>query len=185
MSSTRGFSLLETTIAIGIFILMALAMYDLWISNDFLVRSQIATIDVVGSASALMTDVQNYVLQADAVATSHTFSGTSYTSTTTTLVLELPSVDGSGNIIVGQHDYAVFYASGTTAFRRVDTGTGSARSTTTHQLSETITALTFSYNASPITQSTNVSVDVQTQESVKKKTTSTHVTGTIYLRNKQ
>lgn len=179
----RAFTLVEVVIAVGIFALISIALADLIIGNDSLLRSQSATVDVIGSASSMMTDIQTMTLQAKQIAASHSFSGTIYNSASSTLVLQLPSITSAGSIIGGQYDYVAYYATGTSAYRLVDPGTGSIRTAGTRLLSDTITTLSFSYGSANQTLSTSTVIDIQTQKTWKRINATTHVHNQVYLRN--
>ncbi len=180
---TRAFTLIEVLISVGIFALMSLAIIQLVISNTVLSQSQSATIEVVGSASTIMNDIHTSALQAITVVGSHAFSGTTYSTSANTLVLKLPSITSTGATVGGQYDYIAYYATGTSAYRLIDAGVGSARPAGSKRLSDAITTFVFTYGNADPTLSTSTVIDVQTQKTVRAKDISTHVREQIYLRN--
>lgn len=183
LQDQKAFTLLEVIISVGIFVLLSISMVDLIIGTDNLLRSQQVTIDVIGSASEAMSDIQTMATQATQVAASHSFSGTTYTTSTSTLVLQLPSITSTGSIVSGQYDYVTYYATGTSAYRIIDPGTGSVRPSGTKRLSDTVTAFTFTYGSSDPTLSTSTMIDIQTQGTFKKVNAATHLHEQVYLRN--
>jgi hypothetical protein len=122
-------------------------------------------------------------LQADAVPATHVFSGTTYTSSASVLVLEIPSIDSSGNAVANTYDYAAFYGTGTQLYRLLQTNAASTRTPGSKLLSSTVTALSFSYNDADFTKVSSVTVDLQTEAHVKQNVLSDHRSEEIRLRN--
>lgn len=179
-----GFSLIELVISVGIFILIVLAITALFFTHDTLFSAQQTTVEVIGSASALASDIQVMTQQADQVLSSHAFSGVTYTTSTSTLVLRLPSIDSSGDPIPSTYDYVAYYATGTSAYRLVDAGAGSVRIPGSKQLSNAITTFTFTYDNINTALVSSVGVDIATEKAAKREEVDTHVSQTVYLRNK-
>lgn len=179
----RAFTLVETLTVVFIFALIVLAIFTLYSNYENILGTQSALIDTAGSASAAVDDIQNSVLQADRVVASHSFAGTSYTSTTTSIVLEVPSITAAGDIVAGSHDYIIYYASSTALYRIVDAAAGSYRQSATRSLSHTLDTLAFTYNSSDFSMVSRVTVDITTEEVVKQKSSTAHLTQNMYLRN--
>ncbi len=180
----RAFTLIETVIiiafSVSVMIALVLLMYIFTKSSTY--EQAIATSS--GSATLVMREIELYTLPADAFVLSHTFPGAAtYTSTTTSLVLELPSIDSSGYVIANTYDYVAFYATGTMAYRIIDKNALSNRATGTKALSSNISSFTFTYNNSVIPNATTTTVDVQTQTTVRQQTYTDHRREQIRLRN--
>lgn len=179
----RAFTLIETVIVIGLTAIMmtvlSLLIYTFNTSSSYEQTSMQSSV----SASAIMREIESLTLPADAVLGAHAFPGGTYTSTTTSLVLEIPSIDSSGNIIAGAHDYAAFYSVGTNAYRLLQSNASSKRGSGTKQLSSTVSALTFTYSDADFAKVSTTTVDVQTQASVKGHIFSDHRREELRLRN--
>lgn len=175
--------MLETVMVVAVssavFIALSILILNLYKTSDYYQ----AVLESSGSAGKFLKEVEFFTLPASAVLQSHAFSDATRTSSSTVLVLELPSIDASGNIISGAHDYAAFYATGTEAYRRLETHASSARTPGTKQLSSTLHALTFSYDNIDFAQVTTVTVDAHMQTLVKSATISDHRQQKIRLRN--
>lgn len=180
----KGFTLIESVVLIAVTTLALLALVNLFVVFNSLYGYQQAYTRTAGSALVAMSAFESAVLPADAVLASHAFSGTTYTTGTTTLVVELPSIDGSGNVISGTHDYIAFYVTGTTTLARVvSANAGSARSSGTKILTTTLSALALTYSTADVTKATSTIVDIQTQSAFKQQTVSDHLRERLYLRN--
>ncbi|OYV63686.1 MAG: hypothetical protein B7X03_00805 [Parcubacteria group bacterium 21-58-10] len=181
---TRAFTLIEIIIVIAISTLMLLALTLLIYTFGNTSTYEQASLQSSGSARAVIREAEALVLPADAVLQTYTFSsGATYTSTSTSLVLELPSIDSSGNSIPNAHDYAAFYVVGTDAYRLLQTDASSARTPGTKLLSTTIQSLTFTYNNADFTKVSSTTIDVQTQASVKQNVLTDHLREQLMLRN--
>ncbi len=179
-----GFTLIETVFVVAISVSMMVALgYLIYNFNGTSAYEQTLA-QSFGSASSVMKEIESFALPADAVLQSYTFSGVTYTSTSTTLVLEIPSIDSSGNVIASVYDYAAFYAVGTTTvYRLLEANAASSRASGTRKLSSTVHALTFTYDNTDFTKVSIVTVDLQTQAKVKQNILSDHRHEQIRLRN--
>lgn len=180
---TRAFTLVETIIVIALGVTMMIALGLLIFTFNTISSYEQASSGSSGSASAVVREIESLALPADAVLQTHAFSDSTRTSSSAVLVLEIPSVDSSGNIIASTYDYAAFYVTGTNAYRLLEASASSKRVSGTKQLSSTISALTFTYGSSDFTQVSTTTVDVQTQAKVKQDILTDHRREQIRLRN--
>ena len=178
-----GFSLIETMIVIALSISMMTALGFLIYNFNTTSSYEKTFMQSSNSASAVMREMATLVVPAHSVLQTHTFSGIPRTSSSTALVVGIPSIDNSGNIITNTYDYAAFYVTGTNMYRVLEANASSRRTSDTKQLSATINSLTFGYDAATAASSTIITVDVQTQATVKGETLSDHRHEQISLRN--
>ena len=181
--TSHAFTLIETVIVIGIgtimFIILSALIYNFHKTSEY----QQTILQSSGSASAIVKEVEALTLPASAVLQTHIFSDATRTSTTTTLVLEIPSIDRSGNIVPNAYDYAAFYTTGTEAYRLLETHAASHRTPGRKKLSSTVSSLTFSYNNTDVTQTSIVTVDARMQAQAKQELIYDHRQQQIRLRN--
>ncbi len=180
---SRAFTLIEVVITTALFVILTLAITQLYVVFGRMVSFESLSIGASLSASSIIDATRTAGLEADHIVVAHTFSGTSYTSGTTTAIFELPAIDSSGAPIANAYDYIGIYATSTYAYSMTDAAAGSARLSGQKQLTNALTALTFSYNQADITLATSTTVDATTSASVAGKTTYTHLRANIYLRN--
>jgi type II secretory pathway pseudopilin PulG len=180
----RCFSLAETVIATAILIFVLVALLALF--NNFFktYSSQKTKIDIGNSAREAVKELKNAALQANQIAASHNFSGTTYSSDQYTLVLEIPSIDGSGNIVSGKYDYAVFYLTGTNLYRRIQADAASSRPSALNKISDVVSTITFTYNNADLALATKIDVDMEMQKISGGQNVSYQLHQEIYLRNK-
>lgn len=179
----RAFTLVEIVIVIALFAIVMLGVTQLYIVFGRVITGQNATIGVMLDGSAIVDAVRAAGLQAAHVVQSHTFSGISYNSGTTAVIFELPAIDVSGAIIPSAFDYIGIYASSTSVYRVIDAAIGSSRTSGTKVLTDSLGALTFTYDNPSFPSVTNVIVDATTSAVVKGQTTQMHLRSHTYLRN--
>ncbi|MDP1689993.1 MAG: hypothetical protein Q8L52_02205 [bacterium] len=178
-----GFTFIETVITIALFIVLVLGVSQLYIVFGRVINQQSSTIGVTLGGSAIMDAVRTAGLQAGHVVAMHTFSGVNHISGSTTALFELPSIDGSGAIIVNTYDYIGIYATGTSAYRVIDGAAGSSRVSGKKLLTNALDALNFTYDAPSFPSVTNFIVDATTSAVTQGQTAQTHLREHIYLRN--
>jgi hypothetical protein len=183
-SSACAFTLVETVVVVGLFLVVMLALAALYVNFNKLYTYQQTFSDTAGSAGNVVNEMEKIVLPADAVLPSHTFSIGNYSTGAQTLVVEIPSIDASGIVITTKYDYAVIYKSGANMYSRIDPDASSSRAARTKLLSSTISSLTFLYPSADYTQATYVGVTITTQAIVKGAPVTAHLEDRLYLRNK-
>lgn len=179
----RGFSFIEAVMAIAILIFILVALVYLYYSYTKVYYYQQAVQNVSGSASIAANELQSTVMQADHIVASHSFSGHTYTTGQSTLVLEIPSIDSSGNIVSSKYDYAVFYVSGTRLYRLVQSDAASSRPSGLKQLSDVLGNLTLTYNNADLSKADKIDADIQMQTITRGQTVSYSLHQEVYLRN--
>jgi type II secretory pathway pseudopilin PulG len=179
----RGFTLVETFVVIAISVVALIALVNLFLIFNTTYGNQQAFMAAAGSAGGAMNAFEAAIMPADHVLASHSFSGTTYSSGATVLVLSLPAADGSGNIIAGVEDYIVFYSSSAKLYRLIQAGAGSIRVSGLKELSSTLNSMSYIYDNADFTKVTSVTADIITQAQFKQQTVQGHLNEQIYLRN--
>lgn len=170
-------------ITIGLFSVVFLGILQLYVVYQRVMSLQDSSIGVALDGGAIVDAVRLAASQSDQIVSSHTFSGTPYSTGTATVVFELPSIDASGVVIAGSHDYIGITASGTQAYRFIDAAAGSARTSGTKLLAKSLSALLFTYDNASLSSVTSVAVDATTTSASHGKTAELHVYDHVYLKN--
>jgi type II secretory pathway pseudopilin PulG len=178
-----AFSLIEMMIVIAVGTTMLIILGILIFNFNKTSLYQQTLVQSSGSANVFVREIKFLALPASAVLQTHTFSSATHTSTTTSLVLQIPSTNSSGSIIANTYDYAAFYVVGTNAYRLLETDALSTRTSGTKLLSSTISALAFTYNNASFPAIDTITVDIQTQASTTQEILTDHRIEQIRLRN--
>lgn len=179
-----GFTLLETIIVVALFVFMMGALAGLYLSFSTSTIVQKATADTAGRAGRALELLHRDVGGAQGVLASHTFtSGTTYFSGTGELILELPSIDVAGSVVVGSFDYVAYYLDGANLYRRIDSDAASSRTSGVTLLTNAIDTLVFTYDNADFIQVTRVDTTVVSVTVTPRATARSELRDTSYLRN--
>ena len=180
----RGFTLLEIVVIVAISAVMCIVLVDLYRAYARMYGYQKGAADTAGSAATVANELQEWVLQASRILTSTTYSGATYTTGTNTLVLEVPSIDASGNMLTNTYDSVIFYSSGTHLYRVLSPNAASVRTASTKTLSTKLASLSLAYNDASVTSATQIIADIRMQSTEGRGTSQYQLTQKVYLRNR-
>jgi type II secretory pathway pseudopilin PulG len=178
-----GFTLVETVITLGLFVMVSLALMFMLDGFGKIFYSQQALLNAAGSARQAMTAISNSTVQAANVLATSTIAGTLYTSSATTTILLLPAVDNTGNVAANKYDTVIFYASSGKLYEIQQPDVSSSRLAFAKTLSDTLANISFTYNNSNFLQVSQLTVDLQTRSIVHGQTLQAHLAETLNLKN--
>jgi hypothetical protein len=185
--SLAGISMMETIVVIGIMIGLLLIITQIFALNYDIFAKQSKRSDNEVGAILAAKNISQMARGAETVEVSHVFDGTTRTSSTAALVLKLPSIDASSNVIADSYDYVAFYRSVATPTKiMADTegAAGSARVSGTRLITAFNTTLIFRYNDPVITDANRVSLFLINSQSQRGLNLTTKAWTSIFLRNK-
>jgi prepilin-type N-terminal cleavage/methylation domain-containing protein len=183
MSRETGFTLIEVVIATSIVAILIGALYGLFEGYGRLRSYGEAQIITVEQARDAMDAIEKYVSQAHRVLASQTVNGQPYVSSTSTLVLQLPAVNASQDIVNGAWDYVVFFQSGSNFFRSLQPNASSVRPAGQKLMSDSVAGAVFTYDNIDFDQVRTVTVQIDVQRVVRQRTVSSNTSGLIELKN--
>ena len=175
--------MVETVITIALSVVMLIAITNLFGTFHVLYTYEQAAKGSSDAASTFVHAVEDLVLPASRILSTHTFPQGTYGSTASALVLELPSLDVSGNILSGHYDYAGFYTSGGIVYRLIEADAASERHSGSTHLGENVVSLTFTYNNPDVFAATDVTVDIIASTTMRGEQAASHLTETLHVRN--
>lgn len=184
----RGVSLMETIIVIGIMSVLMLVVTQIFLLNYEIVDKQSGRAANETGAILAAKTISQMTRGASAVEASHVFSGTTRTSSSTTLVLKMPSIDSSGNVLAATFDYVAIYRHTTNTDElhvAIDAATGSYRQDGSRRLTANNQTLTFFYNDPTLTETDRVSAYVVNSQTKRGTTLTTRGWTSIFLRNNE
>jgi len=178
-----GFTIIEMVIVISATIVLLLGFFLLYDWHTKTYVYQEAVVRTSSDARGTMQTLYTYTSQAYRVLSSGVINGTTYTSATTTMVLEIPSIDSSGNTINAKWDYLAFYVSGGNLYSNAQPDAVSKRPSGKKILSDTLQSISFIYNNTDFNSVTEVSVDLMTQVPIRSQMVNSHMQQNLYLIN--
>ena len=158
----RGFTLTEVLITLCMVTMIGIVLVDLLRGYYLMTSLQEGSLDVNLSANNIAQELHMALLQAGGISGSHTFPTATLTTGTSTLVVQMPAIDSSGNIISYAYDFVGFYATGTAAYELTDAASSSARHSGIRKLSGVLQSMSFTYNNWPVTAATSASIIIKT-----------------------
>jgi hypothetical protein len=181
--SGAGFTLIEMILVIFLGTLLLLGLFSLYDWHSKMYNYQQGLVRVSESARNSSQAILEHTTQAYRVVASQTINGTVYTSSSTALVLQLPAVDGSSNVVPGKWDHVVFFASGTNLYQIISPDPASSRMGGTRLLSDVLGEIEFTYDNGDFTQVRRVAVHIYTEIQVRDQTVTQDLQQNIYLKN--
>lgn len=169
----HGFTLLETVIYFTLGALIMIVITQVFVSQTRFGERQTRQSDITRSATSGIEILKIHIQSAKTVVASRTFGGILYTSSSDSLILELPTIDSSGNLISGSSDYVVFFRDPlNTALLKITTeaAVGSARSSNTKIVSAFVNSVEFHYNKSNIIDADAIDAALNTSLASSSKT---------------
>lgn len=136
----KGFTLVEIQVAVLIALMVFIATFSLYIIYSKMFTTGSAILDVYANsrtAAALISRDIRWAAQVQA-------SYGSYTTTDSSIVLKVPSIDSAGNIINAKYDQIIYKLQGTDLYRIVAPYASSSRPAANSAVAHNCASLTFS-----------------------------------------
>lgn len=165
-----GVSLVEVLVAIGITVIIFGILLGMYVSHGRLYLRTQAAVDLQDQLTMAMRAMGADAAVADGIVASRTINGTAYASSSSTVILSLPSIDAQDRPISGKEDYAVLYRDAANSARLLLTVVGDAssvRKSQTRQLSDSVKTCAFRYDSASATLATSVSVGLTLSKTVR------------------
>ncbi len=181
----NGFTIIEVIVVVALTATLLVGMLGIFDWQNKIYQLEQANIFATGSARVAMNNILPVVAQGVSIIGSRTVSGTNYTTGAGTIIVQLPSFDGSNNVIDSTYDYVVYHSNGTNLNQIVELAASSNRKISNKLLSDKIQSFALSYNNGDPTLASQVTVDINTQSFYRGSSSATaHLVETIFLRNR-
>jgi type II secretory pathway pseudopilin PulG len=168
---SRGLTLIEIVLAIGIFAVLGMGVaalsYLYAIYNDRLPQEQLRAATLRLHQTAL-EDLKRNIREAGEILATTTIDSQLYTTGTTTLVLRRRAIDANGYLLTNQYDRLVYTLSGTNApfslRKLLEPSASSSAQRLDNILSNAVKEFALSYNHSDPPRATAVSIYLVTEK---------------------
>lgn len=155
---SRGFTLTETILIIGLTALIFSGMLSVFILEQRALDIRSVRGDDVRQTESALRRIEKNIRQGKAVLESVTLFGTTYETGLHTLAIEIPAIDSSGATIADQTDYLVYMLSGSSVLEVSDPDVDSIRPSGIFTLAKDVEIFTVQTNGDPVENSTQVMV---------------------------
>lgn len=105
----KGLTLIEVLIAMGIATVVGALLLVIIVNSAGLFSQQSLKVEQGLGVNDALSKIRATIKESAGIAASYTFESTTYTTGATQLVLKLPSLDTSGNIISDTSDHFIFF----------------------------------------------------------------------------
>lgn len=187
-AGARGFSLIEALTVIGIMTIVLVMVSQIFaVTYDIFVKQSARTGNETGAVLAART-ISDMTRGASQVLTSQVINGTTYTTGPDVLVLKLPTIDASSNVLAATYDYVAIYRDGTLT-TKIFSDTDAAASSRRVDGKKLVTAynqtMRFRYNDADVSKATRVQAYLVNQQTTRATTLTTKGWTAIFLRNNE
>ncbi|MEK7546238.1 MAG: hypothetical protein AAB554_04150 [Patescibacteria group bacterium] len=181
---TPGVTTIELAVSMAVAALVFTILGAIFIAQGRYFAIEDAIAETQYNAFQILDAAGLNAISASGVIGSRTVNGTAYTTSTSTLVLELPSIGQTGDVLVNAYDYVAMGRSASDATRFVvdiDASTNSARVDGTRTPGALVDKLIFRYNAVDPTAATAIELYVRTRKDARGQTILTPLGKIYYL----
>lgn len=182
----RGITLIETMIGLAISALLVVILSYCLVIVLRLDEAQKTVSALISSNDRGLYRISSSIQQSSQILASAVISGTTYTTSSEALVLKIPSVNSSGQIISGSYDTVIYRRnpSNLSELQEItDAQAGSTRFDGTHLIARFVTNLLFRYNNSNYPSATTATIFLKTGNTVRGALKESANQTTVRLRN--
>lgn len=186
-NDSRGATIIEGLTVIGIMMVVLMIVNQIFVSGYGLFVKQSARTDVENGVVLAARAIAETTRGATEVEVSSVINGTTYTTGTNVLVLKVPSIDSSDNVIAANYDHIAVYrdATDTTAIKTDTQISGaSQRPSGKKIITKYNSILAFRYNDPTPADATRVQVYLRNALTTRSTTVTAKAWTAIFLRNK-
>jgi len=184
--NNRGITLIETMIGLAISALLVVILSYCLVIVLRLNEAQKTVSALTSSTDRGIYRISSNIQQSSQILSDAVISGTTHTTSSSALVLKIPTVNSSGQIISGSYDTVVYRRnpSDLSELQEItDAETGSARFDGTHLIARFVTNLLFRYNNSNYSLASTATVFLKTGTTVRGVLKESANQTTVRLRN--
>lgn len=170
----KGLSLIELLIITGVMTVVGALLMVIMVNSAGLFTKESAKLEAGLNINDTLVQVRSNIKNASSIASSYSDSTTTYTTGTTQLILQIPSLDSSNNIITDTFDYYIFFLDQKKLRFKTFPNAASARKDQDQIFSNIIDSLKFQYfnSSTPPTEVTpTIARKVRITLTLKRKTT--------------
>ncbi len=178
---------MEGMAVLGVMALLLIIISQIFIVSYDIYAKQTAKADNSTSAVLAARTISESARGATEVMDVGTINGTVYTSSDDELVLKLPAVDSSGDILTDSYDYIAFYrdSSDTTKiFSDIESDPSSYRFSGQKLVTAYNEVMSFRYDNPIVSEASRVSIYIRNGQTVRSTSLEAEAWTSIYLRNR-
>jgi len=141
----KGFTFIELIITMAISSVVGLLLLVIIVNSAGVFYKESSKLSEGLNINDAQNQIRESIKQTNSIAVSYTFAGVTYTSGLTQLVLKVPAIDSSNNLIANTYDYFIFYSDTNKLRFRTFPDAASARKSQDQIFSTNVDQLKFEY----------------------------------------
>ena len=181
----KAFTLAEVIVVIALMTILMLVGAGIYLSNNQFYRTTSGELQAINATRSAADRVNEFARGAASGVASYTYNSVVYTAGSDIMILKVPSIDASRNIINGSYDYVVFGRDPGNSSRLIlltDAASGSARPERLLQITDKLSAISITWDNVDLALAKNVSYSITVSETGPNPA-SEQIYGSATLRN--
>lgn len=184
LQNKPGLTVIELLIAMSVFAIVGVILSNILITENSSFREQQARNKLIVESLRVMNPLRQYSLAAKEILPTYTYGVEEFSTDADTIILQLPAINVSDDIIPAEFDTVIFDTSNTVIRFILDPSAQSVRSSQDTTLISTLHDSVIRYNNETIADATQFTFTVQLRETVSPERIQSYTqTGTFSLRN--
>lgn len=140
-----GFTLIETLVTLVIGVVIGSLLLVIMVNTGGLFYRESSRVGQGLSANDALSKISETIKESSGVVATYTSGSTTYTTSSTQLILKLASIDANGNILTNTFDYFIFFSDQTKLRFKTFPDNGSSRKPMDQIFSTSLNSLNFQY----------------------------------------
>lgn len=145
LNKKTGYTLIETLVVMSITIVAGVLLVVIMVNSTGLFTQQSSKVAEGLSVNDSLMQIRNAIKTANSIAVNYTNGAQTFTTGPTQLILKVPSLDSSNNIISDKYDYYVFYVDQKTLHFKIFPDVLSSRQAKDQIFSTSVDNINFQY----------------------------------------
>lgn len=177
---------MEGMTVIGVMAIILVMVSEIFtVSYDIFIKQSARSENETGAVLAARA-ISEAARGADSIESSYVINGTTYTTSANVLVLKLPTIDASNNVVPASYDHMAIYrhsAQTTKIFADIDAAAGSKRIDGQKLMTANNTIMQFRYNDPDVASADRVQVYLVNSQTKRQTVLTTKAWTAIFMRN--
>lgn len=177
-------SLVEAMTVVFLVVLLSVVLTDIFITHGRIFNLSSANSDFELQGAETTEAVGKIIRVADKTLSARTINSENFTASSGVLILEMPSINSSGQVISGKYDYAAVYLSGGQVFLSQEADAVSSRPTSKRVLADSVGSLQFVRDNADPASVNSVLVQIVMSKNISGKTQTYTINKNFILENR-
>lgn len=177
IKNKKAFSIIETVLSVSLITILSLSivvLFNLYQDYQKITPNSIMKSIIKKNHSETLTNLKQYILQAQNIINTTTINGITYTTDNKNLILQLRSIDSNNNIILGSYDIVIFYTTSSNPikiYKKIIPSSFSSRKNYEVLINNMVKEINFEYNTINPKDASMIKIYLKTSNDLLEKQT--------------